>query len=30
VTIDGAPTRIKILGGGSETEFKPLTLGAVR
>ncbi|MDP1738174.1 MAG: hypothetical protein Q8L23_12135 [Caulobacter sp.] len=28
VTMDGAPTQIKILGGGSETEFKPLTLGA--
>lgn len=30
VTMDGAPTQIQIFGGGSETEFKPLTLGAVR
>jgi hypothetical protein len=30
VTMDGAPTQIKILGGGSEVEFKPLRLGAVR
>lgn len=30
VTMDGAPTRIQVLGGGSEVEFKPLTLGAVR
>lgn len=30
VTMDGAPTSIRILGGGSEAEFKPLTLGAAR
>ncbi len=30
VTMDGAPTQMKILGGGNETEFKPLTLGVVR
>lgn len=30
VTMEGAPTGMKILGGGSETEFKPLVLGVVR
>ncbi len=28
VVMEGAPTQLKILGGGSEVEFKPLTLGS--
>jgi len=28
VTMDGAPTQLRILGGGSEVELKPLTLGS--
>lgn len=30
VTMDGAPTRLQVLGGGAEVEFKPLILGALR
>lgn len=30
MTTVGAPTRLQIIGGGSEVDFDPLTLGAVR
>lgn len=30
VTMDGAPTRLEIIGAAGEVEFKPLILGAVR